>query len=261
MTDELDGHEAANATSFDMSGEEFRELVQRRAGRYPLQYLLGGWEFYGRWFEVSEAVLVPRQETELLVDKCLEKLPADGSGVRAADIGTGSGVIAVTLACERPGLKLMATDASAEALQVAGRNAEMRGVKERIAFHQGDLCDALPPEARGCLALIASNPPYVPSGQLEGLEPEVRDHEPRPALDGGPDGLGVIRRLMPEAAEALGAGGWLVLESGEGQAEAVRRLIEGIGLLEDESIQTVRDAGGCERVLAVRRRANHGGQQ
>ncbi len=240
--------------------KEFRGLVQRRAGRYPLQYLLGGWEFYGRWFELSEAVLVPRQETELLVDKCLEKVPADGRGVRAADIGTGSGVIAVTLACERPGLELIATDASAEALGVARRNAETRGVKERIAFHQGDLCDALPPEARGCLALIASNPPYVPSGEIERLEPEVRDHEPRLALDGGPDGLGVIRRLMPEAAEALGAGGWLVLELGR-HAEGVRHLIEGIGLLEKESIETVRDAGGCERVLAVRRRANHGGQQ
>jgi len=236
--------------------DELRELVRRRASRHPLQYLLGRCEFYGRDFEVTPAVLVPRQETELVVDKCLEKIGGDGSGTLAADVGTGSGIIAVTLACERPGLRVAATDSSPDALALARCNAARHGVADRVEFACGDLCEALPAGMREGLALIASNPPYVPSAQIAGLQPEVREHEPRAALDGGPDGLDVVRRLLPEAAEALGEGGWLVVELGEDQAPVVRRLIEDRGLgLAAESVETVRDGCGCERVLAVRRAA------
>ena len=228
----------------------FHELVKRRSERCPLQYLLGRCEFYSRNFKVTPAVMAPRQETELLVEKCLDKLPGDGSGANAADIGTGSGVIAVTLACERPGLRICAVDASADALQVAGRNAEAHGVSDRVAMACGDLCGALPEGMRQGLALLAANPPYIPSERIKDLEPEVRDHEPRLALDGGPDGLAVVRRLLPQAAGALAEGGWLVLELGEDQATKVADMIRGMAMMDADSIETVRD-NGCERVLAV----------
>ncbi len=235
---------------------KFRDLVSRRAQRCPLQYLLGQWEFYGREFEVTPAVMIPRQETELLVDKCLEKIPGDGSGLSAADIGTGSGVIAVTLACERRGLRVMATDASPEALELARRNAERNGVADRVSFAPGRLCEPLScGENRGA-ALVASNPPYVPSGRIQCLQPEVRDYEPRQALDGGPDGLSVIRDLIPQAADVLNPAGWLVLELGEDQAARVREMIAANDSLDADSVETTRDTGGCERVLAVRTKGN-----
>lgn len=229
----------------------FRDMVRRRAAREPLQHLLGRAEFYGRPFNVTPAVLIPRQETEFVVEKCLEKIPADGAGFRAADVGTGSGVIAVTLACERPQLLVAATDASAEALQVARKNAEKHGVADRVTFAQGHLCEPLQP-GTGPPGLIASNPPYIPSGQIERLQPEVRDHDPRLALDGGPDGLRVIAQLVPAAARALAPGGWLVLELGEGQAGAVRDMIAAAEAFDPGSVETVSDSGPCERVLAVR---------
>ena len=232
--------------------DRYRELVKRRAARWPLQYLLGSCEFYGRDFEVTPAVMVPRQETELVVDKCLEKLPADGSGGRAADVGVGSGVIAVTLACERPGLHVTATDTSADAAGVARRNAERHSVSDRITFAVGELCEGLP-EGEG-FRLVVSNPPYIPSARIGELQPEVRDYEPREALDGGADGLRVIRELIPQAAQALELGGWLVLELGESQAGQVRGLIAGNPLLDAGTVETQRDGGGWERVLAVRRK-------
>jgi release factor glutamine methyltransferase len=237
--------------------EQFRELVRRRANREPLQYLTGRCDFYGRDFEVSPAVMVPRQETELLVDACLQRLPAEGE--RAADICTGSGVVAVTLAAERPALLCCATDSSADALEVAGRNAERHGVADRVTFAQGDLAEPirgwLPPEGPG-LDLMASNPPYVCTERIESLMPEVRDHEPRAALDGGPDGLDVVRRLVPQAAELVAPGGWFALELGEGQADAVAGLLAATGAFDMQTLETATDAGGCERVLSVRRAAS-----
>jgi len=233
----------------------FRELVRRRAEGEPVQYLLGRAEFYGRTFRVTPAALIPRPETELLVNVCLEKLPEEASGMWAADIGTGCGAIAVTLACERPGLRLAATDSSPDALELARENARRHGVADRILFGQGHLCEALPAElASGDwpLALVASNPPYIPSAQIEELQREVRDHEPRAALDGGPDGLRVIRELIPAAARVLSPGGWLVLELGEGQAEPVRKQVAATPSLEPQRVEIVRD-GRCERILAVRK--------
>lgn len=237
--------------------EQYRELVMRRAQRCPLQYLLGSCEFYGRAFTVTPAVMVPRQETEIVVEKCLEKLPGDGSGACAAEVGTGSGIIAVTLACERPAVWIAALDSSAEAIEVARRNAERHGVADRVSLAIGDLCEGLPPcTAQGAdgFRLLVSNPPYIPSAQIEGLQPEVRDYEPREALDGGSDGLAVIRKLIPQAVHALGPGGWLVLELGEGQSGKVRDMIAANPAFDLDSIEAKKDSGDCERVLAVRKK-------
>ncbi len=240
--------------------EEFRALVRRRAAREPLQYLTGTCEFYGRRFELTPAVLIPRQETELVVEKCLDKAP--DAALWAADIGTGSGAIAVTLAAERPALHVIATDLSEEALALAARNAAAHGVGDRVLTARGDLTEPVRgplPADRAGLDLLVSNPPYVPTADIEGLEPEVRDHEPRQALNGGPDGLDVLRRLVPAAAELLLPGGWLVLELGEEQADPVRQLAERTGAFDVNTTETTTDAHGCERVFCVRRRASQGG--
>ena len=232
----------------------FHGLVRRRAGREPLQYLLGRAQFYGRSFRVTPAVMVPRPETELVVEKCLAKIGTGAAGLRAAEVGTGSGVVAVTLACERPALRLTATDSSAAALEVARGNAERHGVADRVSFAEGHLCEPLAPLAPEKLGLLVSNPPYVPTSQIEKLQPEVRDYEPRQALDGGPDGLSVVRELVPAASGLLAPGGWLVLELGEGQAQAVRDILNLTSAFEPDSIETVRDGSGCERVMAARRK-------
>ncbi len=240
--------------------DEFRALVRRRADREPLQYLVGSCEFYGRRFELTPAVLIPRQETELVVEKCLARAKDDA--LWAADVGTGSGAIAVTLAAERPDLHVIATDLSEGALALAARNAAAHGVSDRVLTACGDLTDpvrGLLPADRAGLDLLVSNPPYVRTGEIAGLDPEVRDHEPRQALDGGPDGLDVLRRLVPAAAELLLPGGWLVLELGDGQADAVRQLAGGTGAFDVAGIETTIDAQGCERVFCARRLDSPGG--
>ncbi len=234
----------------------FRELVRRRSGREPMQYVIGTCEFYGREFEVTPAVMCPRQDTETVVEVCLERLPPGESW--AGDICTGSGVIAVTLAAERADLRVVATDSSEEALEVARRNADRHGVSERVALVHADLAAPLAehlPAGRTGYDMIVSNPPYVASGDIEGLEPEVRDHEPRQALDGGPDGLDVIRRLVPQAAALLVAGGRLVLEMGAGQTEAVSEIVAAVEEFDAGSAQVVTDLGGIERVFCVGRQA------
>jgi len=234
--------------------DEFRDLVKRRAAGWPLQYLLGRCEFYGRCFEVTPAVMVPRQETELVIDKCLQKLPGNGAGSWCADIGTGSGVIAVTLAAERPSLRVIATDSSEEALKVTARNTQAHGVAGRVALARGHLTDPVPgllPPGSGGLDLLVSNPPYIPTGDIERLPAEIRDYEPLSALDGGADGLRVIAELISQARHVLKAGGWLIVELGEGQGEAVREIAAGTGDFRRDSIEIEKDGGGCERVLAA----------
>ncbi len=186
----------------------FRALVQRRAAGEPTHYLLGRREFFGRSFKVDGRVLVPRPETEMLVEAALGCL-GDASGARALDLCTGSGCIGVTLAAERPSLRVVATDASLPALEVARENAATLGVADRVELRAGDL---FAPVGEERFELIASNPPYVETGAIGGLSPEVR-REPRQALDGGPDGLGLIRRLIEGAREHLVPGGWLLFEN------------------------------------------------
>ncbi len=227
----------------------FEGLIERRAAREPLQYLLGAWEFCGRTFVVNDSVLIPRPETELLVEKCLHILPL-ARPARAADVGTGSGAIAVTLAADRPALDVVAVDADAAALEVARQNARRHEVASRVRFVKGDLCRPL---KAGSLDLVASNPPYIPTDRLRTLQPEVRDYEPQQALDGGPDGLAVIRRFLAQAPRVLVPGGWLVMEIGEGQADTVRQLAAKQGAYDNDTLETSRDGAGHERVFRARR--------
>ncbi len=228
---------------------KFRRMVSRRADREPLQYLLGSTEFYGREFEITPDVLVPRPETELLVERCLEKIPEDAEDFALVDVGTGSGVIAITLACERSGVDVVAIDSSQDALEVAGSNARSLGVEDRVDLVRGDLCDPLEGSATE-VDLIASNPPYIPSSEIDDLQPEVSDWEPREALDGGEDGLDAIREIIHAAPDVLTPGGWIVLELGEGQAQPVRELVSDEDTLDDASIETVTD-DNCVRVMAI----------
>jgi len=236
----------------------FQAFVARRAAREPLQRLLGEWEFCGRSFMVSRAVMIPRQETELVVEACLARIPP-GREAWVAEAGTGSGIIAVTLAAERPRLQIIASDVTEEVLETARENARRHSVAERIRFTVGDLLRLVPaslPAGRETVGLVVSNPPYIPSGLIPGLQPEVRDHDPIDSLDGGADGLALIRRLVAQAARVLSPGGWLVMELGEGQAADVSQLVKRTGAFDMGTLDTKRDSGGCERVFCVQRRRN-----
>ncbi len=237
--------------------DRYRSMVKKRAQRCPLQYVLGYSEFYGRRFNVEPSVLIPRPETELLVERCLKLLPEGGGAVRTADIGTGSGVIAVTLAAERENLSCYATDISRKALDVAGANSRMHGVDERVVFLEGSLLDALPSGVKTGgepLDLLASNLPYVPSKDIGGLSPEVGRWEPEGALDGGPEGLVLVRELVKSAADVLSSGGWLVLELGRGQARQVAAMIEGTAQWCAQSLNIIKDYGGNERILSAKKK-------
>jgi release factor glutamine methyltransferase len=224
-----------------------RSLIVRRRRREPVAYILGRREFYRREFEIDAAVLVPRPETEVLVDRALEALPS--TATRALDLCTGSGVIATTLALERPGLTIDAGDVSAPALELARRNATRHGVQDRVQFHLGDLFQALPEVRR--YALIVANPPYVAERDIAGLAPEIAQHEPRIALLGGASGLDVIERLCAQAPDWLETGGALLFEIGQGQAANVVDRLARAGRL--ERVATHRDLSGVERVVEAHR--------
>lgn len=232
-----------------------RALLARRADREPLQYLLGTQEFCGLEFEVEPSVLIPRPETELLVEaavRCAGMQPAAGRRPIVADVGTGSGCIAVSLARRMPLAVLYATDRSAEALRVAGRNVERHGVAGQVTFLEGDLLEPL--RARGLsgrVDIVVSNPPYIAEREWEALQPEVRLFEPRIALAGGEDGLAVYRRLVQEAVDLLNADGWLIMEVGQGQADSVRMLLDAT---KQYGIVDVRpDQAGIDRVVCARK--------
>jgi len=197
----------------------FREVVERRASGEPLQYITSVQDFFGREFRVTPDVLIPRPETELLVEAALEF-----SGSSLCDVGTGSGCIAVTLLCELPEARAVAIDKSPAALQIAKLNARTLAVSERATFVMSDCFDALDP-SEFQFDLIASNPPYVAEAIVAGLQREVRDHEPMIALSPGPDGLSMIRRLLQDAPPFLKPSGHLIMEIGFDQGEAVQRLI------------------------------------
>ena len=222
----------------------FREQVQRRAKGEPVQYILGETEFWSLPFTVSPAVLVPRADTEVLVEEALSRIEGP---VHLLDVGTGSGAIAVAMAHEKPEIQVTALDCSEEALHVARGNAERNGVAERVSCLAGDLAE-LPP---GPFAMVVSNPPYIPTADCEQLMTEVRDHEPRLALDGGEDGLTAYRQLTSQSGEILLAGGWLLVEVGIGQAEDVVALFEAAGLAE---ISSRDDYAGIPRVVAGRKK-------
>jgi release factor glutamine methyltransferase len=222
----------------------FRELLERRRAGEPIQYITGETHFYGLPFRVTPAVLIPRPETEHLVEKVIA-LTHGIDQPRIADIGTGSGAIAVTLAHELPGAAVTATDISAEALTIARENAAASGVAVR--FLQGDL---LAPVASDRFHIIASNPPYVSITDRNTLDIEVRDHEPDSALFAGADGLAIYRRLIPEAFNALLPDGHIALEIGYDQHDAIQALLTASNFVETEFIP---DLQGIPRVATARR--------
>ena len=238
-----------------LSGQEtdaLRELVKRRGQREPLQHILGTTSFCGYDIAVNRHVLIPRPETELLAEqgwKFLKQLAAaDGLELSALDLGTGSGCLAIALADKCPAIKMYASDISTEALDVAKENAVKNDVAKRIQFLHGDGFAALEPGLR--FDLIISNPPYIPSAEIQTLAPEVRDYDPRRALDGGTDGLEFFRRLGSEAADFLKSGGKLMLEFGDGEADAIRAILE----KEKWIVETVtEDYTGRLRTLVARR--------
>jgi release factor glutamine methyltransferase len=227
----------------------YERLLGERLRRVPLAYLTGEREFWSLRLQVDRRVLVPRPETETLVEAALERLRP---GARLADVGTGSGAIVIALAAELRTGVFHGIDRCAAALAVARANADAHGLGRRIAFHQGDLLTPLLGREAQLDAVVA-NLPYIPTADVDGLQPEVRDHEPRAALDGGPDGLDAITRLVATAPALLRPGSWLFLEIGDGQAGAVRALLEAAAAY--ESVSTHRDLAGVERVVAARRAA------
>jgi len=230
----------------------FRERVARRAAGEPVQYITGRQEFYGLDFEVNPAVLIPRPETELLVEVALKLLRERDAPPRVCDVGTGSGCIPVTLLHERRDARACALDISPDALAVAARNAARHAVAERLTLVVSDCFDALDATRAQTFNLITSNPPYIAESELPHLQREVREHEPRLALTPGGDGLSVIRRLVAEAPRFLDAGGHLIFEIGYDQHEAVARLV-------DVNVWTLldihRDLQGIPRLIALRLRA------
>jgi release factor glutamine methyltransferase len=254
----------------------FRELVKRRLGREPVAYIEGSKGFHALDLDlrVDRRALIPRPETEHLVDWLLETLrPPPAPLMRVLDVGTGSGAIALAIAKARYEVHVTAIDASPDALALARENAERLGLADQIDFVLGDLLDALIPkrsepsrseevgtegsddqrgDGSGLYQAIAANLPYIPSADIETLAPEVRVHEPRSALDGGPDGLDVIRRLVTQVAESpLTQGAWLFLEVGIGQAEAVELLLREAGF---EEVASRQDYSKIPRVVAGRLR-------
>lgn len=225
---------------------EFRALVKRRFAGEPIQYIVGEAEFYGLPFFVTRDVLIPRPETEHIVEKALQ-LSTKFDHPRLLDIGTGSGAIAVALSAHLRDASITATDISTAALAVAQRNARRNGAADRIRFLAGDL---LAPVADECFEMVVSNPPYVAETDRETLAIEVRDFEPTTALFAGKDGLAVYRRLIPAAFAALVSGGFLLLEIGQGQQDAVGALLESAGFV---GIEFTTDLQGIPRVAAGRR--------
>ena len=227
-----------------------REFVRRRGSREPAQYILGTAGFYGLELATDARALIPRRETEMLVDRALEI--ARGRPVAALDLATGSGAVALALASNLgresgEGSRIVATDSSPEALALAIANAEKLGLSERVRFVESDLFSALGEDE--AFDVVAANLPYVPTAEIETLEPEVRDHEPRPALDGGPDGLGVMRACIAAAPPFVRPGGWMLMEVGAGQAEAVTALLSAAGF---DTERPIRDPGGVDRVVQGR---------
>ncbi len=228
------------------AARRYRAAVARRAARVPFAYILGEREFWSIPLTVGPGVLIPRPETELLVETVLELCPNGDETI--ADIGTGSGAVAVALAKEMPAARLVATDISRRALDVARRNALRHGAAN-IEFRGGDLLAPLDRAGlRAGLDVLVSNPPYIPAGEWRRLEPEVRDFEPRLALVGGRSGLDVITRLAAAAPGFLKPGGRLVLEIGRGQARAVRSLLRSPWA----DVEIRRDLAGIPRVAVAR---------
>jgi release factor glutamine methyltransferase len=243
-------------TAFDEPAQEevrerFRALVKERAAGKPVAYLVGQREFFSLPFEVTPDVLIPRPETELVAVRALDLAkPQAADGLAIADVGTGSGVLAVTLAKHLPTSRVTAIDLSDAALAVARRNAQRHGVAERIEFVRSDLFDQVDPSR--VFDFIVSNPPYITSAEMAELADDVRRYEPALALDGGPAGTNVVERLLPQAAERLTTDGWLLMETSPTIADRVERLVDATPML--KRFPTQKDLAGHARVVEAQRR-------
>ncbi len=240
-------------------GEEirakFRGLVKQRAAGVPVAYLVGQREFYSLPLKVTPAVLIPRPETEFLVIAALDEIkaryPAGSTQPQVVDVGTGSGAVALAIAKHAPHAQVTAIDISPEALAVAQENAQQLHLEKNVRFLQGDLLSGLP--AKPEIALVVSNPPYIGESEMAGLAPQVKDHEPRLALVGGPHGSEIIARLIPQAAERLIPGGLLAMELSPIIADSVVALLNSDGRF--EQIQLTKDLAGLARIASARKKA------
>jgi release factor glutamine methyltransferase len=237
----------ANGPEPDGFAERFGVLVARRATREPLAYITGFREFWGLELEVTPAVLIPRPATELIVETVLELFRGETTPLTLADVCTGCGCVAIAIAHERRAARVVATDISDTALEVARRNAVRHGVSDRVTFTRTDILDGVD----GPFDIIAANPPYVVDGARPALQPEVRDFEPNVALFGGSDGLGLITRLVAEAPSCLRPGGYLIFEFGLGQDVEIEELIENAPHV--SLIELRRDLQGIARTAVVQR--------
>ena len=226
--------------------DAFGRLLTRRLAREPLAYITGHREFYGIDIACAPGALIPRPESEMLVDIAVREIERRGTSLRIADIGTGSGAIAIAIAKHAPGARVTAIDASSDALDLARKNAQSRGVLARIELREGDLL-----EGAGEFDVIVANLPYVSEAEWPDLQPEIRDHEPRHALVGGPDGTEVIERLLRQADGHLASCGLLACEIGATQGDAVRGMVQ--QAFPQGSVDVVRDLAGLDRVVTVRK--------
>lgn len=224
-----------------------RGLLARRRAFEPMAYLMGEREFYGRSFEVNRDVLIPRPDTETLVEETLRQLSARPLAGRLLDLCTGSGAVALSLLCELPTLEAVASDISPAALAVARRNAARLGVEGRVELREGDLFQAVNAAERFCAVTV--NPPYIARAEMPGLQPDVRDFEPHLALDAGEDPLSFYKRIVRDAPAHLEPSAPLLVEVGYAQAPEVRALFEAAGFRE---VQSVKDLSGVERVVLGR---------
>jgi release factor glutamine methyltransferase len=229
----------------DQELDPLREKVRRRAEGVPLQHLLGHWEFFGREFRTDHRALIPRPDTELLVESVLKEIAiASNRPNRLVDVGTGSGILAITIALERPELEVFAVDVSDDAIALARENAKLLNVSDRITFSQSDLLD----QVEGPFDWIVANLPYIPTAELSSLQREVQ-FDPILALDGGKDGLTIIKRLIESIPAKVASHGSIALEVGLGQAQRVRELLAEY-CYHDISIK--KDYQGVERLLIAR---------
>ena len=237
----------------DPQEEKFQQLVERRCRKEPLAYIVGHREFWSLEFKVNPKVLIPRPETEGVVERLLNLAGDETSEkvIRMLDVGTGSGILAIVAALEFPKARITAVDNSGDALEVARENALRHQVAERIEFLEMDLMRDWDLPKNDLYDYILSNPPYIPSRELKQLIPDVRDYEPREALDGGPDGLACYRCIIANAFPYLKPGGHLIFEVGDDQAEPVQQSLQAHGGLDE--IEIVQDLSGRDRVVSARR--------
>lgn len=230
----------------------FKKLLERRAKHEPLQYITGEQEFWSLPFKVSPSVLIPRPETELLVEESIKELsksfPEDES-IEILDIGTGSGALVAALASEIKEAHLTGVDISSEAAKLARENIEANNLSSSVSILEGDLFEPVKDKS---FHLIVSNPPYIPRGDLDSLQPEVAEFEPLSALDGGDDGLDYYHRIIPESLKYLIPGGWLMLEHGKGQSADIISIFKERDAFTD--IESINDLAGIDRVVKGRRK-------